>query len=305
MAVDIIDRVGAAGEIPDKIAETILGTVETASVAMTLGRRVPVTTKDSRVPVLTSVPEAAWLATDTSRKPVSSATWENESIVAEELAVIIPIPDAVVDDTEWDIWEAIRPLVARAFARRIDRAILFGDSGPASFGPGLVARATSAGQIIDSTTDYAADLLSAAEAVSVTEHIANGAVVRPGWQYTAMRQRTHDLASNPLESAFPISIAGLGIKTNPVYWNAAEATAIVADWESVLIGARQDITFTMHTDGVLQNDDGSIALNLLTQDTSAMRCVMRIGHHLATPVNGSGVAGVPVAVVGAPAAPTP
>lgn len=117
-----------------------------------------------------------------------------------------------------------------------------------------------------------------------------------------MRQRTHDLASNPLESAFPMSIAGLGIKTNPVYWDADAAVGIVADWESVLIGARKDITFTMHTDGVLQNDDGSIAMNLL-QHTTAMRCVMRIGHHLATPVNGSGVAGVPVAAVVPPVTP--
>ncbi len=301
MAVDIIDRTGAAGDVPERISETILGTVQTESVAMTLGRHVPVTTKDSKVPVLTSVPEAAWLATDTSRKPVSSATWENASLVAEELAVIVPIPDAVVEDSTFDLWEAVKPLVARAFARRIDRAVIFGDAAPTSFGAGLVARATSASQVVEHSNDYAADLLAAAEEVAVTEHIANGAVVRPGWQYTAMRQRTHDLASNPLESTFPMSLAGLGIRVNPVYWNADAATAVVADWDSVLIGARKDITFTMHSDGILQNDDGTIAMNLLMQDTTAMRCVMRIGHHLATPVNGSGVAGVPVAVVDAPA----
>lgn len=303
MAVDIIDRTGAAGEVPEKISETILGTVQTESVAMTLGRHVPTTTKDSRIPVLTGVPEAEWLSSDTAQKPVSAATWENKSLVAEELAVIVPIPDAVVEDTDWDIWAAVRPLVARAFARRIDRAIFFGQAAPTSFGTGLVARATAAGQVIPATTDAAADLLGAAEAVALTEHIATGAVVRPGWQFSAARQRTQELVANPLDSTYPMSIAGMGIRTNPVYWDVAEATAIVADWDSVLIGARKDLTFTMHTDGVLQNDDGTIALNLLQQDITAMRVVMRIGHHLATPVNGSGVAGVPVAVVDAPATP--
>lgn len=303
MAVDLIDRLGAAGDVPGQIAEQIVGAVETESVAMTLGRRVPTSTKDSKVPVLTAVPEANWLSSDTGRKPATSAKWENESIIAEELACLVVIPDAVIEDSEWDIWSAVRPLVARSFARRIDRAILFGEAAPASFGTGLVARATTAGHIIAPTTDYAVDLMAAAEEVALTEHIASGAVVRPGWQFAAARQRTHDLVANPLESTFPMSIAGLGIKVNPVYWDASKATAIVANWENVLIGVRHDLTFELFNQGVVQDDDGAIAVNLMQQDSTAMRCVMRIGHHLATPVNGSGEAGVPVAVVDAPDTP--
>lgn len=302
MAVDIIDRVGAAGEIPDKIAEQIVGTVQTASVAMALGRQIPTTTKDSRIPVLTGVPEASWLATDTSRKPVTNATWENKAIVAEEIACIVVVPDAVVEDSEWDIWDAVRPLIARAMATTIDKAVLFGLGAPASFGPGLVAHATTATQVIPSTSDAAADLLGAAEAVALTEHVATGAVVRPGWQFAAARQRTHELTANPLDSPYPMSIAGMGIRVNPTVWDSEAATAIVADWDSVLLGTRKDITFEIFNTGVLQNTDGTIAVNLLQEDTSAMRCVMRVGHHLATPVNASGVAGVPVAVVDAPAA---
>lgn len=267
--VDIIDRTGAAGEIPDKVAEQIVGAVQTESVAMSLGRKVPTTTKDSRIPVLTGIPEANWLASDTGRKTVTSATWENEALIAEELACIVVVPDAVLEDSEWDIWAAVRPLVARAFARRIDRAVLFGESAPASFGTGLVARATAAGQIVEASTDAAADLLGAAEQVALTEHVANGAVVRQGWQFSAARQRTHDLVANPLDSTFPMSLVGMGIRTNPVYWNAQAATAIVADWDSVLIGARKDLTFEVFNTGVLQNDDNTIAVNLLQEDSSA------------------------------------
>ncbi|MDN5917372.1 MAG: phage major capsid protein [Pseudonocardia sp.] len=304
MAVDIIDRLGAAGDVPGQIAEQIVGAVETESVAMTLGRRVPTSTKDSKIPVLTAVPEANWLSSDTGRKPVTSATWENQSIIAEELATIVVIPDAVLEDSEWDLWAAVRPLVARSFARRIDRAVLFGEAAPASFGTGLVARAVAAGHVVAPTTDAAVDLLAAAEEVALTEHIATGAVVRPGWQFTAARQRTHDLVANPLDGAlYPLTLAGMGIRTNPVFWDPSKATAIIAAWENVLVGVRKDITFEMFNTGVLQDEDGAIAVNLLQQDSTAMRCVMRVGHHLATPVNGSGEAGVPVAVVDAPDTP--
>jgi hypothetical protein len=37
------------------------------------------------------------------------------------IAVILVIPDAVAADSEFGLWDALRPLVARAFARRLDR----------------------------------------------------------------------------------------------------------------------------------------------------------------------------------------
>lgn len=299
----VIDRTGVAGEVPDQVAQAIVGEVETQSITMTLGRRVPVSTRDSRIPVLTSVPEAAWLTGETgagARKPTTGASWENESLIAEEIAAIAVVPDAVIEDEYFDIWESIRPLMSRAFARRIDQAVLFGEGAPASLGPGLVAHATTAAQVVDPTSDSAADLLSAAELVSLTEHAPDGAVVRQGWQFAAARQRTTEVVANPLDSTYPLSLMGMGIKTNPVYWNAAEATAIVADWSSVLFGVRHEMSFEMFSTGILQNDDGTIAVNLLQEDATAMRCVMRIGALLAAPVNSSGEAGVPVAVVGPP-----
>jgi hypothetical protein len=213
----------------------------------------------------------------------------------------VVVPDAVLDDSEWDIWGAIRPLVSRAFARRLDMAVLFGQSAPTSFGPGLLARATTAAQTVDPTADAAADLLSAAEQVSITEHAPTGAAVRPGWEFTAMAARTLALAANPVGGTFPLPIAGMGITTQPPYWDATKAMAIVADWSSVLYGVRSDLTFETFSTGVVQAEDGSIATNLLQEDCTALRCVMRVGHVLATPVNGAGVAGVPVSVVGPPA----
>ncbi|GLZ47969.1 phage capsid protein [Actinomycetospora sp. NBRC 106375] len=298
MTVNIIDRTDALADVPQQVAQAIVGEVETTSTVMRLGKRVPVSTKEANVPVLTSVPDAAWLTGDTGWKPTTQATWENVTLLAEEIACVVPVPDAVLDDASFDVWEMIKPLVSRAFARKIDAAVMFGHGGPASFGPGMVARATTATHVVAPTSDYAADLLSAAEAVSLTEHSVTGAVVRPGWQWTAARQRTGELVANPVGGdAFPLRLLGMGVATDPVYFDATQATAIVADWTSVLYGVRQDMTFQVFDSGVIQDEDGSIAYNLIQQDVSALRCVMRIGHVLATPVNAAGVAGVPVAIV--------
>lgn len=299
----VIDRTDAAGDVPQQIATAILGEVETQSTVMQLGRRVPVSTKDSTVPVLTSVPDAAWLSGDVGQKSVTAATWESTALTAEELAAIVVIPDAVLEDSEWDIWAAVKPLMSRAFARRVDMAVMFGVGAPTSFGGGLVAAATAATQTVTPTTDSAADLLSAAEMVSLTEHAPTAAVVRSGWQYAASRERTQALVANPVGSTFPLSVAGLPIRTDPVYFDASAATALVADWRSVLFGVRHDLSFETFNSGVVQNPDGTIATNLLQQDCTAMRCVLRVGHVLAQPVNSAGAAGVPVAVVDAPTTP--
>ncbi|MDD7940453.1 phage major capsid protein [Actinomycetospora lutea] len=297
----VIDRIGAAGDIPQQIAQAILGEVRTESTVMSLGRQVPVSTRDSSVPVLTSVPDASWLTGETgapARKAVTAATWESVTLTAEELAAIVIIPDSVLEDSEWDIWAAVRPLISRAFARRVDMAVMFGAGAPASFGAGMVAAATTATQVVTPSADSAADLLEAAEQVSVTEHAPTAAVVRPGWQYAASRERTQSLTANPVGSTYPLSVAGLPIRVDPTYWDAAVATAIVADWQSVLYGIRHDLSFEMFNSGIVQNPDGTIATNLLQEDCTAMRCVLRIGHVLAEPVNSAGVADVPVATIG-------
>lgn len=298
-ASDYISRADSAGEIPAQYAEQIVGAVETESVALSLGRRVPTTTKDSVVPVLTHAPDAYWVNGDTGMKGVTKATFTHRHIIAEEIAAIIPIPDAVVDDSDFDLWGAVKPLLAQAFARRIDRAVFFGVDAPASFPASLVEAATAADQTVTATVDAAADILAAAEQVAVQGKKApNGALVRPGWQYSAARARTDAVVANPVGGAgFPLSVAGLGIRTDPIWWDEEQVEAIVADWRSVLMGVRQDIRFEIFNTGVIQDDTGSIVWNLLQQDTSAMRATLRVGYHLAQPVDADNNVTVPVSVV--------
>ena len=61
---------------------------------------------------------------------------------------------------------------------------------------------------------------------------------------------------------------------------------ISGDFSQLVYSIRQDITFKLFTEGVVQNPDGSIAYNLMQNDMVALRAVMRLGWEIPNPVNG-------------------
>ena len=122
----MIDRSGASALIPEAVSNILLKDLENTSAAMTLFRRVPMGTKVNRLPILAALPSAYWVDGDTGLKGTTGANWSNKYLTAEELAAIVPIPEALLDDTSYDIWGAIRPLLADAIARKLDDAVFFG-----------------------------------------------------------------------------------------------------------------------------------------------------------------------------------
>ncbi len=72
------------------------------SIVMQLGRRLPnMTSKQTKVPVLDMLPIAYWVNGDTGYKQTSHQAWDNVYLTAAELAVIVPIPEAVLSDASF------------------------------------------------------------------------------------------------------------------------------------------------------------------------------------------------------------
>src|SRR4029078_10562683 len=70
-------------------------------------------------------------------------------IDVEELAGIVPIPQAVLDDASYDIFGNVRPLLENAIARAIDAAIFFGTNKPASWPSDVNTAANAAGNLVN------------------------------------------------------------------------------------------------------------------------------------------------------------
>ncbi len=158
---NIITRNDAEALIPVETAKEVITAVRQSSSALSLMRKLPnMTAKQRTLPVLSALPVAGFVNGDNGLKAVSAAAWEKKIITAEEIAVIIPIPEAVLDDAEYDIWAELKPSIVEAFGKVIDGAIFFGVNKPSTWENGIVTSAIAKGKTVTRVTgsDIAQDI---------------------------------------------------------------------------------------------------------------------------------------------------
>ena len=152
---NVIDRSRAEALIREQVVSTIFQDAPKQSVVMQLGRKLPnMTSKQTRIPVLSMLPLAYWVNGDTGYKQTSRQAWENVYLTAGELAVIVPIPEAVLADAEFDILGEVTPRVNEAIGLRVDQAVLFGINRPAEWQNDIITVARQAGNNVSGSISY-------------------------------------------------------------------------------------------------------------------------------------------------------
>lgn len=112
--VNIIDRTGAESLIPTQEANEIIQGTITQSAVLSRGRKLAnMTSRQYKMPVLDMLPIAYFVNGDAGQKKTTKQAWDKKYITAEEIAVIVPIPEAVLDDSEYDIWAEVKPRVEK------------------------------------------------------------------------------------------------------------------------------------------------------------------------------------------------
>lgn len=276
--------------VPDATVKEIIKEAPTTSVVLERGRQVPLSRKKSKQPVLSTLPEAHWVHGETGLKQTTKATWENLMITAEELAVIVPIPDALIDDADVPLWDEIKPLLVEAIGRKVDQAALFGTDKPDSWPTGLVPGAIAAKNTlaVGANADFGADVAALAEKVSTSGVTVTGFASRPGlqWKLIGLRDANGQPIYTPaLASGAPSGLYGFPLnEVRNGAWNATAAELVAADWNKIVVGIRQDVTFDLFKEGVITDQDGKVIYNLMTQDAKALRVVFRVGFQIAQPV---------------------
>jgi len=66
---------------------------------------------------------------------------------------------------------------------------------------------------------------------------------------------------------------------------AGTSLLIAGQWDQLVYAMRQDITYKILDQAVIQDGSGNIVYNLAQQDMVALRAVMRIGFALPNPIN--------------------
>ena len=299
--------------LPDQTINDIIQTAPEQSVLLSRARNVRLTAKKAKQPVLDSLPDAYWVDGDIGLKQTTSAQWKGTVITAEELAVIVPIPNAVVDDANVPLWDQVKPLLAEAIGKKVDQAGLFGTDKPASWPTAIVPGAIAAGNVVIAGTgaDFGVDVANLAEKVSTDGFAVNGFASRPGlsWKLRTLRDSNgQPIYGSPMTEAQAAVLYGFPLdEVRNGAWNTAAAELLAADWSKFVVGIRQDITYDLFSEGVISDADGKVILNLMQQDSKALRVVFRVGFQVANPltrVNGVASTRYPAGVL-APAAVTP
>ena len=285
---------GTGTLIPDAERMEILKGVQAQSVVLSRGRRVNLSTKIERQPVLSALPEAYWVNGDTGQKQTTKAEWDSKVLTAEELAVIVPVPDAVRDDAAYDIFGEIRPLLVEAIATKLDAAVLFGTDAPASYEDSIVEASLAAGNTVTKGTsaiDVGEDINQVMAKVEADGFNVNGFAARTRFkaELRGLRDGNDALLFSPaLTAGTPSTLYGepvtFGSDATGV-WIDEGVDLIGGDWSKLAVGVRQDITFKLFTEGVISDDSGNVVLNLMQQDSSALRVVARYAFTVANPIN--------------------
>lgn len=303
---EIIDRTGAAALIPTQYSNEIMQDAIEESAVLRMARRLPnMTSNMLSMPVLSSLPHAYFVNGDTGMKQTTKVDWGNKIITAEEIAVIVPIPDNVLADSQFDLWAQIRPLVRQAFGQVIDAAILNGTNKPASWPNGIVTEATAKGNAVTATDDGFADIMAADGVIAKVEEdgfIVNGylgslksrAVLRG-----ITDKNGQPIFRNGMTGGTTYMLDGQRIEFPRNGSMTADGPLLIAgDWDKLVYAIRQDITVTKTNTGVITDADGKIVYNLYQQDMTALRFVMRLGWQLPSAVNAMGITdGYPFAVL--------
>ena len=293
---NIISRTDAAALIPEDVANTIIQEMPPQSAALSTFRQVRMASAQQRLPVMSALAVAYWVSpTDTGLKQTTEVNWSNVYLNAEEVACIVPIPQAVLDDAAFDIWGNIRPILVAAIGRTLDAAVFFSTNIPGTWPTGVVAAAVAAGNTVTAGATaanggLAADYVSVFAKVWEDGFTTNFALAPPTAQAALYNAR--DTQGRRLDD-FTITAAGATLAGVPIdftmggLWPApgtGAAQMIAGDRNQGIIGIRQDITYKLLTEAVIQDNAGAIVYNLAQQDMVAMRVVFRVAFAVPNPI---------------------
>lgn len=301
-----IERSDAAALVPEQVSSAMLESLSTSSAILSLATRIPISRRQVRFPILAALPAAYFVDGDLGLKQTTKVEWSNKYLNVEELAVIVPIPEAVLDDAGFDIFGSIRPLLEGAIARKLDAAIAFGEDKPASWDDDLVTIAEDAsntvvlGTATQAEGGIAEDFNQLFALIEDGGYNVNGVLAGPRIR-TRIRS-ARDTTGQMLADLSTGTVLGARLITDamPGMWAGRNVQALVGDFSKIVVGVRQDITYKVLDQAVLTDENGVVVLNLAQQDAVALRVVFRVGYAVANPLtyeneSGADPHGVPTA----------
>lgn len=271
-----LDRTAAESLFATEFQREVIQETTKRSVAMQTFRTIPMGAATRVMPVLDALPTAGFLSAPQDVKSQTTVSWDDITLTAEEIAVIVPIDDTVLADATIDITATLRDLIAQEFGRVLDAAVFFGTGAPTSFPTGGIhGQAVTASKSLE--YDSSDPIGSWSDLFSLIED--PGGDVTNLWAARTLRGILRQTRDNGNPSP-DVNLGGVyGVAPQfPLGWAKASSLAIVGDRSYAMLGVRQDLSFTFSNQATLTTFG-----NLWEKDSTAIRAVMRVGFALADP----------------------
>lgn len=280
-----IDKTNVEALIETQVANEIFEGVVRESKALSMFRRLPNMTSDkTKLRVLDSLPIAYFVdeSTNNGRKNLTKMAWDKKFINAAELAVIVPIKENVLNDTSIDIWAEVKPRIVEAFGKKIDNAIFNGTDKPADWRAGLIPSIVTAGAEVTEGNNLYSDINDVMTKVEESGYNVTGLLGGVGLK-GKFRMLT-DTTGQPIKGTEIDSLPKAFLDNGA--WDKTKSVLVAGDFSQAVYAIRQDVTYKVLTEAVIQDPStGDILYNLAQDDMVALRVVMRLGWEIPNPVN--------------------
>lgn len=284
--MSMITRQNADALLDASVMKEIIEGVVKESAVLKMFRRLPnMTSNKTKMRVLDALPLAYWVDSDTDngRKKLTKMAWENKFITAAELAVIIPIKEDVLDDADYDIWADVKPRAIEAFGKKIDSAIFIGADKPSDFRADLLSSVRNAGATITPGNDTLYKSINDAM-VKVEESGYNVTGIVGGADVKGKFRMMLDTTGQPIKGTEIDELPKAYVDNGA--WDKSLSQLIVGDFKQAVYAIRQDVTYKLLDQAVIQDPStGEILYNLAQEDMVALRIVMRMGWEIPNPIN--------------------
>lgn len=279
-----ISRSDALALLARQDINEIIKPATSQSAALSSFRTIRMTAGTASMPVLSALPTAGWVSESSTAKegvkPTSKVTWSDKKLVAEEIAVIVPVHENLLADSRFNIWEEIRPLVSAEFARVLDSAVFHGVNKPTSWSDdALIPGAIKAGNAVPAGTgvDLAEDINLAFGLVENDEFDVNAAFTG-----RFLRSELRGLRDKNQQPIYLDALRSDGdtasIYGQPLYyvgnraWDRSQALALVGDASRVVLAIREDMQVKLLDQATVGN------INLAERDMVALRFKLRVAY---------------------------
>lgn len=272
-------------ELPTAVSTEIIQKAQEASAVMQLARQITLPGTGLTIPVITSDPEAEWVA-ETGAKPVKNPGLGKKVMQAYKLAVIVPFSNEFKRDAAALYDELVSRLPA-SLAYKFDSTVFHGSAPGSNFDTFAAVTAQS----ISGEGNSLYKALVAADA-DIAEHfgLLSGFALSP--QGKSELLAAVDTIGRPLYLnsvaegdvakllGVPVYYSRAAFKAGSVAQSAPDVLGIAGDWTQAMYGIVQGIDVSTSDQATLTTKDQSnndVTINLWQQNMFAVRAEIEIG----------------------------